>query len=108
MKRISVLALALLATSQALYAVPANLNQNPPPIVAKSLKTMKIDLNKADVATLSHAFKGIGKKRAETIVQYRKSHQGFKTLEELANVKGFGKKFISKNIEQLKAVFFVS
>lgn len=74
------------------------------PVVVKS----KIDLNHANVAALTGSFKGIGKKRAEAIIAYRESHQGFKALEELAEVKGFSQKFIEKNHDKLKEVFVIN
>lgn len=68
----------------------------------------KIDINHADLAKLTGSFKGIGKKRAEAIIAYRESHKGFKSLEELAEVKGFGQHFVVKNREQLKTIFAVN
>jgi len=68
----------------------------------------KIDLNKADLSMLTGSFKGIGKKRAEAIIVYRDSHQGFKSLEELAEVKGFGQHFLETNREKLKEVFVIN
>ncbi|ASQ46375.1 ComEA family DNA-binding protein [Legionella clemsonensis] len=65
----------------------------------------KINLNKADVATLAKSVKGIGKKRAESIVRYREEHHGFKTIEELSQVKGLGKQFVKNNLSQLQEVF---
>lgn len=108
MKAISIIALSLFTASAAVHAVPAQPTPTQAPVVAKTAKSSKINLNTADVTTLSHSFKGIGAKRAEAIVAYRQSHQGFKTIEELAEVKGFGKKFIAKNIEKLKEIFSVS
>jgi competence protein ComEA len=66
-----------------------------------------IDLNKADVTSLTGSIKGIGKKRAEAIVAYRESHHGFKSIEELAEVKGIGQHFLSVNKDHLKEVFVV-
>ena len=68
----------------------------------------KIDLNKADLATLTGSFKGIGKKRAEAIIAYREEHHGFKSIEELAEVKGFGQHFVDVNRDKLNEVFFIS
>jgi competence protein ComEA len=68
----------------------------------------KINLNQADLSTLTGSFKGIGKKRAEAIIAYRESHKGFKSIEEFAEVKGFGQRFVDKNREQLKEVFDIS
>lgn len=68
----------------------------------------KIDLNKADLSSLIGSFKGIGKKRAQAIIVYRDSHQGFKSLEELAEVKGLGQHFVTANREKLKEVFIIN
>lgn len=68
----------------------------------------KIDLNHAELATLTGSFKGIGKKRAEAIIAYRETHQGFKSLEELAEVRGFGQRFVENNRDKLKEVFEIN
>jgi len=80
----------------------------PKPVIQTSSSRSKIDLNKADLATLIGSFKGIGKKRAEAILAYRESHSGFKSLEELAEIKGFGQHFIDNNKEQLNEVFSIN
>ncbi|MDI1351574.1 MAG: helix-hairpin-helix domain-containing protein [bacterium] len=67
-----------------------------------------INLNTADLATLTGSFKGIGKKRAEAIIAYRESHHGYKSLEELAEVKGFGQNFMEKNRDKLKETFVIN
>ncbi|MCW8407968.1 helix-hairpin-helix domain-containing protein [Legionella sp. PATHC035] len=67
----------------------------------------KIDLNTADLSTLTGSVKGIGKKRAEAIIAYRKSHHGFKSLEELADVKGLGQRFMTTNRDKLNQVFVI-
>lgn len=51
-----------------------------------------VDINRADAETISKALKGVGPKKAEAIVQYRKEHGDFKTLKDLENVKGIGEK----------------
>ena len=60
---------------------------------AKSKKTNigKININKADVETLTQ-IKGIGPKTAASIVAYRKKNGKFKNAEDLLNVKGIGPK----------------
>lgn len=68
----------------------------------------KIDLNKADAKALTGSFKGIGKKRAEAIVAYRTEHNGIKAIDELAQVKGFGQRFVTVNKAKLAEVFEVS
>ena len=66
-----------------------------------------IDLNKADVDTLTQSFKGIGRKRAEAIVAYREANGGFKSLDDLALVKGIGKQFVERNRPQLQETYSV-
>ena len=65
----------------------------------------KINLNTANIEELTNSFKGIGEKRASNIVNYRKTHGNFKSINDLANVKGFGNKFIEKNLSQLQNNF---
>lgn len=68
----------------------------------------RINLNQADVSSLTGSFKGIGRKRAEAIVAYRESHHGFKSFEELASVRGLGQRFVDKNRDKLKEVYVVN
>jgi competence protein ComEA len=56
-----------------------------------------VNINTADAATLSRELKGVGEKRAQAIVDYRKAHGPFKSADELALVKGIGPAAISKN-----------
>jgi competence protein ComEA len=56
-----------------------------------------VNINTADAATLSRELKGVGAKRAQAIVDYRKAHGPFKSAEELALVKGIGPAAIDKN-----------
>lgn len=65
----------------------------------------KINLNTADEKQLNHSIKGIGEKRAMAIVKFRKEHGNFKSVEDLANVPGIGKKFVKKNHDLLMSKF---
>jgi competence protein ComEA len=56
-----------------------------------------VNINTADAATLSRELKGIGAKRAEAIVEYRRKFGPFRSAEELALVKGIGPAAIQKN-----------
>lgn len=53
-----------------------------------------VDLNKATQAELE-SVKGIGPKKAQAIIEYR-SKTPFKSVDDLDNVKGFGKKSVDK------------
>ncbi len=87
-----------------------SLAANPtPPVIPKSTSLNdKINLNEASLEVLSHSFKGIGKKRAEAIIQYRQSHGKFKQIEQLKEVKGIGKQFGEKNLVRLQEIYKVA
>jgi len=60
----------------------------------------QINLNTASAAELE-TLNGVGAAKAEAIVAYRSEHGGFKSVDELANVKGIGDKTVSKNRDQM-------
>jgi len=70
-------------------------------VLSFGLLFSSVDINTASEKEFT-SLKGIGMSKAKTIVEYRKGHC-FKTLEELANVKGIGLKTIEKNRENLTA-----
>ena len=65
----------------------------------------KINLNSASAEDLTHAIKGIGHKRALAIVQYRQKHGHFKTITDLASVRGIGLRFVQTHRADLDATF---
>lgn len=54
-----------------------------------------LDLNSAGVAELD-ALPGVGPSRAQAIVDYRTAHGPFRTVDELAGVKGIGDKTLAE------------
>lgn len=72
---------------------------------AEPASETKINLNTADEKQLTHAIKGIGEKRAMAIVKFRKDHGNFKSVDDLANVPGLGKKFVEKHHAKLMEKF---
>jgi len=54
-----------------------------------------VNLNTATSAQLE-ALPGVGPKAAQRILEYRQKNGGFKKIEELMNVKGFGEKSFLK------------
>ena len=59
-----------------------------------------VDINSAnqkDFTTLN----GVGEKRASAIIAYRQANGCFKTIDELAKVKGISVKIIEKNRDKL-------
>lgn len=57
----------------------------------------KVNINTADAATIDRVLLNIGPSKAEAIVAYRKANGPFKSLEQLAQVKGVGLKTVEKN-----------
>jgi competence protein ComEA len=61
-----------------------------------------VNINTADVATLARELKGIGETRARAIVEHRNQHGPFRSVDELALVKGIGQKVIDRNRDVLR------
>lgn len=59
-----------------------------------------VDINTASAAQLE-SVNGIGPKKAEAIVEYRKKHGAFKSVDDLENVNGLGKASIDKMRNEL-------
>jgi competence protein ComEA len=55
-----------------------------------------VDINNATAEEFT-SLKGVGIKKAETIVAYRDTIKCFKNIDALSNVKGIGTKIIEKN-----------
>jgi len=62
----------------------------------------QVNINTADAATLARELKGIGLKRAQDIVEYRQKHGPFRSVDELALVKGIGPAAIAKNRDLIR------
>ena len=56
-----------------------------------------VNLNTADAATIAAKLNGIGMAKAEAIVAYREAHGPFRSVDQLAEVKGVGLKTVEKN-----------
>lgn len=60
-----------------------------------------VNINTADVESLSSALTGVGEKKAMAIIEYREQNGPFKSAEELALVKGIGDSTVEKNRENI-------
>lgn len=63
-------------------------------------KEGKVNINTATVEELK-TLKGIGEKKAEAIIEYRKKNGSFKTKEDLMKVRGIGKKLFESFEERI-------
>lgn len=61
-----------------------------------------VNVNTADARTLARELDGIGMAKAEAIVSYRQKNGPFKSADDLAKVKGIGKKTIEQNKPNLR------
>ena len=61
-----------------------------------------VNVNTADAKTLARELDGVGKAKADAIVAYREKNGPFKSAEDLAKVKGLGKKLIEQNRANLR------
>jgi competence protein ComEA len=66
-------------------------------LVGSAFAAGKLDINRATAAELAAAMNGIGAAKAEAIVAYRTENGPFKSIDQLAEVKGIGLKTIEKN-----------
>ena len=62
----------------------------------------QVDINTADAATIAAELNGIGMSKAKAIVEYRKKHGPFRSVEDVSLVKGIGEQTIERNRGDIK------
>ena len=60
-----------------------------------------VNINTADAQTLADNIKGVGKAKAQAIIDFREEHGPFKSVDEMTQVKGIGLKLINNNRDNL-------
>ncbi len=70
-------------------------------LLGSAVAAEKVNINTADVATLDRVLLNIGPAKAQAIVAHRKAHGAFRSLEQLALVKGIGLKTVEKNRDRI-------
>ncbi len=65
--------------------------------ISNLLLAGQVNINTADVETLSSELSGIGQNKAEAIIAYREQHGPYVQIEDLAKVKGIGASTVEKN-----------
>jgi competence protein ComEA len=63
--------------------------------------TEPVNINTADAQALAEVITGVGLKRAEAIIEYRKENGPFSSVDELMQVQGVGEKTLEKSRERL-------
>lgn len=100
MKRLSAVVIAafLMVTSSFVLAaekVSSDQSQN----AAQVQQT--ININTADLETLTQ-LKGVGAKKAEAIIAWRDANGGFKSVDQLLEIKGIGESILESNREKIQ------
>lgn len=62
----------------------------------------EVDINTADKEALM-TLSGVGESFAQKIINYRERNGGFKTVQELTNIRGIGQALVDKNKDILTA-----
>ena len=70
-------------------------------LAGAALAGERININTADVDTIDRVLVNIGPAKAQAIVDYRKAHGAFKSVEQLALVKGIGLTTVEKNRDRI-------
>lgn len=60
-----------------------------------------VNINTADAATIDRVLLNVGPAKAQAIVDYRKANGAFRSMEQLALVKGIGLKTVEKNRDRI-------
>ncbi|WP_230407306.1 ComEA family DNA-binding protein [Plesiomonas shigelloides] len=60
-----------------------------------------VNINTASVDELDQGLSGIGRRKAEAIVEYRTRHGAFSDVRQLLEVKGIGEGILKKNRERI-------
>ena len=81
---------------------PSNSSHKGPSSSAQSSNSsaLKVSLNSANAEQLQQ-LTGVGAKKAQAIIAYRIQNGGFKSIDDLKNVKGIGEKLFEQNRARL-------
>lgn len=61
----------------------------------------RVNINSADAATLDRVLDGVGPSKAEAIIAYRKANGPFRSIDQLASVKGIGLATVERNRDRI-------
>lgn len=72
-------------------------------LAATALAGEVVDINRASAQELAAGLVGVGPAKAEAIVEYRERNGDFRSIEELAEVRGIGLALVERNAERMEA-----
>lgn len=61
-----------------------------------------VNVNTADAETIAAELKGVGLSKAKAIVEYRKKHGPFRSVDDLTLVKGIGERTLTINKDDIQ------
>ncbi|MCZ8132650.1 MAG: ComEA family DNA-binding protein [Steroidobacteraceae bacterium] len=61
-----------------------------------------VNVNTADAQTLARELQGIGLAKAQAIVAHREKHGAFRSIADLARVRGIGEKTLERNRDYIR------
>lgn len=88
-----------------LVLLPGALQAQSAPDMTSDLQAIEVEpvnINRADVDTIARVLVGIGRSRAEAIVDYREQYGDFHSLEELQMVRGVGEVTLKNNAARIR------
>lgn len=66
-------------------------------VAMPAMAATPVNINTADAATIASSLDGVGAAKAKAIVAWRDAHGPFKSVDDLAEVKGMGPATIKRN-----------
>jgi competence protein ComEA len=69
--------------------------------ISSASNCSRVNINTASAGTLDECLSGIGPAYAQNIIDYREAHGGFKSIEEIQEVRGIGPKTFEKIKDQI-------
>ncbi len=70
-------------------------------LVFSTVFAAPVNINTASAEEIATSLSGVGVVKSEAIVDYRKEHGNFYSVEDLVNVKGIGAKTLEKNKDNI-------